>query len=111
MKKAKILMFSVGCLNLLEIILDAIIYIYPDGFLGRQINAINASSSWFNIGLIYITFSSLVLQGVGHWSAVYVFLKSPRKDRYRYIAVAMTLLSPTRRFLHRLAMKQFIWIP
>lgn len=111
MKKTKIWMLITGSMNLLEVVLNTDILLNRNGCLAKMIGSLADSDAWVDIEFVHHMITLILLTAVGEWCSIRVLRKSSRKDCYWYFAIANLLLILIRIIVHRLAMKQYIWIP
>ena len=111
MKKTKTWMLIIGCINLLEVVLNADILLNRNGCLAKMFASLADSDTWVDIEFVHHLTTLLLLTAAGQWCSIRVLQKSSHKDRYWYFAIAILLLILIRIIIHHLAMKQYIWIP
>lgn len=111
MKKTKTWMLIIGCINLLEVVLNADILLNRNGCLAKMFASLADSDTWVDIEFVHHLITLLLLTAAGQWCSIRALQKSSHKDRYWYFAIAILLLILIRIIIHHLAMKQYIWIP
>lgn len=111
MKKTKTWLLIIGCINLLEVVLNADILLNRNGCLAKMFANLADSDTWVDIEFVHHLITLLLLTAAGQWCSIRVLQKSSHKDRYWYFAIAILLLILIRIIIHHLAMKQYIWIP
>lgn len=111
MKKARVWMLVIGCLNLLEIVLNADILLNQNGYLSKMVAKLTDYDGWINVEFVHHLITINLLDFGGIRSSKRVLRKSVSKDRYWYMAIVALILIPIRIYAHNHAMRQFIWIP
>ena len=111
MKKTKTWLLIIGCINLLEVVLNTDILLNRNGCLAKMFASLADSDTWVDIEFVHHLITLLLLTAAGQWCSIRVLQKSSHKDRYWYFAIAILLLILIRIIIHHLAMKQYIWIP
>ena len=108
MKKTRLWMIVIGCVNVLESILNAI---DRNGYLARIIARLADSEVWVDVEFVHHLISLFLLTAAGQWCSINILRKSSRKDCSWFIAIGVLAIIPVRIIVHHLAMQQYIWIP
>ena len=111
MKKTKAWMLVIGCLNLIEVILNADILFNRNGYLAQMVARFVDSDIWVDMEFVHHLISLFLLTVAGQWCSIRVLRKASRKDWHWYAAIVALVLILIRIIVHNRAMKQYIWIP